>query len=94
MMVKMHLGAKVPNEGARRLAWWIGQEHRGDLRSASQTLPGCSVTTLERLLVGDIVPGAVLIEVLSRRGGIGWRLWRRPASGGWFEAPEQELRAA
>ncbi|HEU0045098.1 hypothetical protein [Sphingomonas sp.] len=93
-MVKMHLGAKVPNEGARRLAWWIGREHRGDVRVAARDLPGCGETTVERMLAGEVVPGAVLTQVLMQRAGIGWRLWQKPPAGGWFENPEQALQAA
>ena len=84
-MIKMHLGARAPNEGARQLAQWILREHGGCLARAAHAVPGWEVTTFDRLLAGDIVPGSAIIEPLAQRAGIEWRAWRRPPLGGWFD---------
>lgn len=91
-MAKMHLAARVPNEGARRLAWWIG-ERTTPRRNAFEALAraiGCHVSFVDRVLDGDIVPG----EDLARRIGlttghfIDRRDWRHPPEGGWFDPVE------
>ncbi|RIA37500.1 hypothetical protein DFR49_3385 [Hephaestia caeni] len=82
----MHLIATVPNEGARRLAWWIGQLGP-DAYDAFAAAMGSHVSFVDRILAGEIVPaahlaqriGAVTSDFIDRRD------WRRPAAGGWFD---------
>jgi hypothetical protein len=91
-MTKLHLKAKAPNEGARRLAWWIGERMRWN-PSAFDDLAGsigAHVSFVDRVIEGEIVPG----EDLARRIGLATsnfidrRDWRRPPLGGWFDAVE------
>ncbi|WP_010184751.1 hypothetical protein [Sphingomonas sp. PAMC 26605] len=86
-MMKMHLVACVPNEGARRLANWVGRECRGDLHVAAWRLH-VEAIQLSRLLDGSMLPGEILLTDLV------WRTeramtpldWYRKAAGGWFDA--------
>ncbi len=85
--MKMHLVACVPNEGARRLAAWIGRECGGDLHTAARQLHVDAIQ-LSRLLDGSMLPGSILLMDLI------WRTeramtaidWYRDAAGGWFDA--------
>jgi hypothetical protein len=86
-MTKLHLRARAPNEGARRLAQWILATCAGDLARAAKLVPGWAIATFERLIAGDVVPGSELIEPLARRAGIEPAAWRRPPAGGWFDPP-------
>lgn len=93
-MTKLHLKARAPNEGARRLARWVMRVHRGDLSAAGKAIR-VSVDKLERIVAGEILPGEVLCIPLGIHCDIGGRLWRRPAAGGWFDADcAGEARAA
>ncbi len=95
-MFKMHLRARVPNEGARRLAWWLGERGGagvGRLASAGE----CDIERIERLLAGELEPGAELAFRISRAtgGAVVTRDWRDAAAGGWGDRPaERELRCA
>lgn len=85
--MKMHLVACVPNEGARRLADWIGRECGGDLHAAATRLR-VSAIQLSGLLDGSVLPGELMLADLV------WRTeramtsldWYRKAAGGWFDA--------
>ena len=98
-MTKMHLGTRVPNEGARRLAWWIGRHCFGTLTLAALRLR-VPAATLQRLLSGELIPGEELVRPLGIATGDAVQRcdWRRAAQGGWFEQPgerfAQERRAA
>jgi hypothetical protein len=89
MMAKMHLVAKPPNEGARRLAWWIGTHGATAFAHFARSI-GSHVGYVDRILAGEIVPG----EDLARRIGlttghfVARRDWRRPACAGWFDPVE------
>jgi hypothetical protein len=87
-MMKMHLVARVPNEGARRLAWWIGRECKGNLGAAAWRL-FVDAAQLERLLDGTMVPGTVLLaDLIPRTDGAMTRPdWYRDPAGGWFDEP-------
>ena len=98
-MSKMHLIAKVPNEGARRLAWWVGQRVAAGFAAYDNLADaiGSHVSFIDRVLSGEIVPG----EDLARRLGVATggfvdrRDWRTAAAGGWFDAIEhRQLKAA
>lgn len=85
-MMKMHLVACVPNEGARRLANWVGRECGGDLYAAAARLHIAAIQ-LCGLLDGSVLPGDMLLADLV------WRTeramtsldWYREAAGGWFD---------
>lgn len=86
--MKMHLAAKVPNEGARRLAWWIGTRFGGDVDAfADAALISASMT--QRLLAGEIVPGTDLAEPIgfASEDFVSRLDWQRPAIAGWFAVP-------
>ncbi|MEG3177028.1 hypothetical protein U1872_12370 [Sphingomonas sp. RB3P16] len=86
-MMKMHLVACVPNEGARRLANWIGRECGGDLHKAAWRLH-IEAIQLSCLLDGSMLPGEILLIDLLRRTAraMSPRDWYREAVGGWFDA--------
>lgn len=90
-MSKMHLPARVPNEGARRLAWWIGERSRPSYNAfeAFAVAIGSHVSFVDRVLFGEIVPGEDLARRIGRATGgfIDRRDWRRRPKGGWFDRP-------
>jgi hypothetical protein len=87
-MMKLHLPAKVPNEGARRLAWRIGEFHKGDI-GAFARVAQVSSSMIERLIAGEIVPGTDLALPVgfASDGFVSRRDWQTDAVGGWFERP-------
>lgn len=92
---KLHLTAWPANEGARRLAWWIGSTHGGDVAAAAARF-GCETSTIDRLIAGEIVPGTELaLPVgLVTDGFICRKDWQRAAAGGWFDQPEARASIA
>lgn len=86
-MNKVHLPAKVPNEGARLLARRILAAYRGNLPFASQCMK-IEVTTLQYLVDGTLAPGAELIRDVARatKDAIGRTDWRAEPRGGWLDA--------
>jgi hypothetical protein len=87
----MHLTAKVPNEGARRLAWWLGNRPGDDALDRFAEAIGQHVGYIDRLLSGEVLPGGeVAHSVWLATGGAVWRFdWRTPARGGWFDEPAE-----
>lgn len=85
-MTKMHLAATPPNEGARLLARWIGEEALGSLEVAGKAL-GIKPAQLQRMIDGDLLPGDELRQPLFFRAGIGRGVFVRPAACGWFDQP-------
>lgn len=87
-MSKMHLGVRPPNEGARRLAWWVWQSCRGNLIVAAKQC-GTKLDTLQRLIAGELIPGEELVRPITIGTGdaVGRADWRRDATGGWFDEP-------
>lgn len=87
MTTKMRLPARVPNEGARRLAWWLMHQPAGTYDRMMRKL-GIGQISMERMLAGEVTPGR----------DEGYRIfsfasctvlitdWYRPAEGGWFDA--------
>ena len=90
---KLRLPARAPSEGARLLARFVLATHRGDVAKAARAA-GISGDTLRRIVAGELVPGELLARPIGVRCGIGGRLWRRPAAGGWFDAAPAEVLAA
>jgi hypothetical protein len=90
--MKLHLTAKVPNEGARLVAQWIlGMP--GGLDDAATAL-GTSADWVQRMVGGDMVPGLTVGTRLARHTGVRARDFHRSAQAGWFERPASLARAA
>lgn len=85
-MRKMHLPARVPNEGAGALARWIARRTEGRIDLAATCLRIDEVI-LERLITGEIIPGDVLGRQVWERAGIDKFLFQRPARTSWFMMP-------
>ena len=97
---KMNLCAKVPNEGARRLAWWLGEALERDAQ-AFDTLAheaAIDVGMIDRLLSGEMLPGwDIGLSIAEATGGAVWPAdFRMSPRGGWFDrpAPREVRRAA
>lgn len=91
--MKMHLSARVPNEGARRVAQWVARDHGGDLdRAAARVWVTASI--LQRVIDGEIAPGLTLGTSLSKACGVKARMFNRPARAGWFFEPAVQQLAA
>jgi hypothetical protein len=89
---KLHLIAKAPNEGARRLAHWIMRQPAGTLdRLLRKT--GIGQISLERMMAGELTPDAsVGYQIFAFTGcTVAINDWDRPAEGGWFE-PVADVR--
>lgn len=86
-MMKLHLPAIPPNEGARLLARRIQSAYRGKLPFASHCMK-VSVKDLQMLVDGTLIPGEELVRDIARStaDGIGRADWRSRAVGGWFDA--------
>lgn len=85
-MGKLYLPARVPNEGARRLAAWLlsGPRPR-DLRVLHMV--GVDRCRIDRLLRGELTPEgremAMLAEKLDLPGPTGYLVWHLPPLGRW-----------
>ena len=92
--LKMRLAAKAPNEGARLCAQWIMRECQGCLLVAASRFR-TTVTTIERLIAGEITPGEELVAPVAQvtRDRVKRRDWQRPACGGWFDVPAEQVAA-
>lgn len=87
-MTKLFLAARVPNEGARRLVWWLAGQPRGAVERLANDLD-VAVMTVHRWVSGEIEPGADLSFKISARTGhaVVTSDWRMPARGGWAQRP-------
>lgn len=90
----MHLKARVPNEGARRLAWHLGEAVGADgeaarIEAALDARPG----NVERMVAGEIVPGGEMGFAITRLTDYAVTCgdWWRAAEGGWFERPRARI---
>lgn len=89
--MKPHLAALPKNEGARRLLWWL-TTHTLGIEQASVVLAqaiNSHVSVVDRLLSGELVPGADMGFKISKATG---RLvvladWYDPPNGSWFSRP-------
>lgn len=82
-MGKLHLPAKAPSEGARRLAQWI-MSLDGGMNEAATAL-GIPEGWVQRMVEGDMVPGLKTGCDLHRLVGMTARHFNVPARGGWFD---------
>ena len=94
-MRKMHLPARVPNEGAGQLARWIASRAGGRIDVAATTLRIDEIL-LDRLIAGELIPGDVLGGQVRDRTGIDKLLFQRAPRTSWFKvpAPRPARRAA
>lgn len=85
--MKLHLKGAPANEGARLLGRRICAAFRGSVPAAAKTMK-ISVTTLMKLIDGEIVPGEELVADVANatNNAITRADWRQPARGGWFDA--------
>lgn len=88
--MRMHLVARVPNDGAHALARWIGaQQDREDAIARLTRRMGTWSMMINRILSGEIVPGEperVAITAVTR-GAVQPRDWGRHTKTWWFDAP-------
>lgn len=91
-MHKMHLSARVPSEGARLVAQWVADKHRGDLSAAGQAA-WTTGTMIQRVVDGEITPGLQLGAVLHRACGVKARDFNRPARAAWFAVADVQVAA-
>jgi hypothetical protein len=90
--MKLHLPAKVPSEGARRVAQWVVGLPNG-LPHAARLL-GTDVVAVQRIIAGEIEPGLAIGVKLSIHAGIRADQFAQAARGGWFDRPAPLARAA
>lgn len=90
--MKLHLTAKVPSEGARRVAQWVVGLPNG-LDEAAKAI-GADVVAVQRIITGELVPGLAIGVKLSTRAGIRASDFSRAPMGGWFDRPAPMARAA
>ena len=93
----LRLGVTVPNEGARRLAYWIQREPVGAL-SKLMRRTGIGQISMERMMSGDVVPDAPLAYQIfaATRCAVAINDWDAEPEGGWFDrvAPRDSMRRA
>ena len=85
---KIRLPVRVPNEGARRLAWWLMHKPAGTYDKMMRKL-GIGQISMERMLAGEVTPGRDEGYRIFSYAGCAVLLtdWYRPAEGGWFDEP-------
>lgn len=93
--MKLHLKGAPVNEGARLLGRRICSAYGGIVPVAAKAMK-VSVTTLMKLVDGDVIPGEELVADVARAtgGAITRRDWRMPPRGGWFDAVDAQPKAA
>jgi hypothetical protein len=94
--LRLRLGVRVPNEGARRLAQWIMREPVGTLDKLLRKI-GMGQIDMERMMAGELTPGAFVGHQIFAftRCGVTINDWYRSAAAGWFDVvPVETLRRA
>ncbi|VVT20442.1 conserved hypothetical protein [Sphingomonas aurantiaca] len=95
-ILRLRLGVRVPNEGARRLAQWIMREPVGTLDKLLRKI-GMGQIDMERMMAGELTPAAFVGHQIFAftRSAVTINDWYRPAVGGWFDVVGAEpLRRA
>jgi hypothetical protein len=84
----MYLPARVPTEGAHRLAWMIGTapDPAATIVALEERI---GINMVDRLLAGELTPGSTMGVhlALASRGKIVPRMFYRPTGLRWGEAP-------
>ncbi|WP_413061915.1 hypothetical protein ACLN6N_06100 [Sphingomonas carotinifaciens] len=86
-MHKIRLPAVVPNEGARRLGQFVA--HRGVEETAQ--LLRTPADYVERMVLGEMVPGMTIGAALHRLMGLKARHFNMKPAGWWFDAAPTAL---
>ncbi|WP_230769515.1 hypothetical protein [Sphingomonas sp. Leaf4] len=82
-MGKLFLPARVPSEGARRLAAWLIASPPWRSKAAMGRI-GCDPSKIARMIEGELVPSAAERYAISRATDFVFvRHWSLPAMGGW-----------
>ena len=93
----LRLGARVPNEGARRLANFIMQQPAGTLDKLLRKT-GIGQISMERMMAGNVVPDApIAYQIFAfTRCAVPTNDWNAKPEGGWFDpvATREHLRRA
>lgn len=95
-MNKLFLPAKVPNEGARRLAAWLN-DASPILRGVAMTRAGMDAGKIARLVEGELIPGADDRWAITQATGdaVAVRDWSIAARGRWGDpVPTRTFRRA
>ncbi len=95
-MGKLFLGAVVPNEGARRLAAWLNSVTSAQA-SRAMAAAGLDAMRVDRLISGELVPGADERFVIANATGhaVLVRDWSAVAAGRWGDpVPARIMRRA
>jgi hypothetical protein len=84
--LRLRLGVRVPNEGARRLAHWIMREPIGTLDKLLRKI-GMGQIDIERMMAGELTPDAFVGHQIFAftRCNVPINDWDRDAAGGWFD---------
>lgn len=93
-MNKLFLPAKVPNEGARRLAAWVLSRSAVRARAALARA-GVDLAKLDRIVTGELIPGADDRFAITRATGdaVLMRDWSTAARGRWGDpVPARTMR--
>lgn len=92
--MKISLPAAVPNEGARRLAYYLTTDAPQTLARFARKIESTEMA-VERLIRGDIRPGEELARAIYlATGGAVWsRFWSCPPEGRWFDRPLSRVAA-
>ncbi|MEK9212293.1 hypothetical protein [Sphingomonas sp. 2378] len=90
--MKLNLPARVPNEGARRLAFYLNDKPGALGRFVRKA--ATSEMMVQRLINGDVIPDADMAKAiyLATDCAVWSRHWTFRPEGGWFDRPV--LRAA
>ncbi len=95
-MGKLFLPAKVPNEGARRLAAWFLSRPAIRARSALASV-GVDFGKLDRMVTGELIPGADdrYAITLATGDAVTVRDWSVAPRGRWGDpVPARKMRRA
>ena len=87
-MPLMHLTAAVPNEGARRLAWFIGNAET-PAAAVAELESHLGFGAIDRIVSGALLPGVRMgAKLWAWSGGqIDAHDFRHPPKGWWFDRP-------
>ncbi|WP_447727254.1 hypothetical protein [Sphingomonas koreensis] len=95
-MNKLRLPARVPNDGAHRLAnWMLGTRLRqlSEIR-IEQARRALGDNTLDRILVGELLPCEIMGTTIANLtgGAANARDFRRPCGRQWGDRPAWQVR--
>ncbi|WP_428968062.1 hypothetical protein ACQR50_09160 [Sphingomonas sp. Xoc002] len=91
--MKLNLPARVPNEGARRLAYYLNDKPGAFARFVRKA--EVSETMAQRLINGEVIPDNDLAKAiyLATDCAVWSRHWVFRPEGGWFDRPTIRVAA-